>query len=177
MKRFITIVLLTFFISLLVGCQQNGAIVEDIADVEIQQSEIDNQQEQINAEEQNDVIEEQGGMSTVPEAEQQAEAEQELDYYPVKIVVLNFTGVDIGMFSIIDPSTKEQLQISGLEKDCAITMDINWPNEETMLDWALYNKLGELCVEGSSDLTGMTESATLTFSGDNNVDDINIDIK
>ena len=93
---------------------------------------------------------------------------------PVKFVFVNVSGIDIGMLSIIDPSSKEQMNVAPVDNNSSIEVGANWPKEETKIYWALYNKDGELCIEGNSDITGIKESATIVLSGDGNVTDIDV---
>ena len=95
---------------------------------------------------------------------------------PVKFVFVNVSGIDIGMLSIIDPSSKEQMNVAPIDTNSSIEVGANWPKEETKIYWALYNKDGELCIEGNSDITGIKESATIVLSGDGNVTDIDVQV-
>ena len=95
---------------------------------------------------------------------------------PVKFVFVNVSGIDIGMLSIIDPSSKEQMNVAPVYNNSSIEVGANWPKEETKIYWALYNKDGELCIEGNSDITGIKESATIVLSGDGNVTDIDVQV-
>ena len=96
--------------------------------------------------------------------------------FPVDIMFINVSGVDIGMLSIIDPGTHEQMNVAGLEDQTSMNIGANWPKEEAILNWALYNMQGELCIEGSSDLTGITESATIVLGGDGDVTEIDVQV-
>ena len=95
---------------------------------------------------------------------------------PVKFVFVNVSGIDIGMLSIIDPSSKEQVNVAPVDNNSSKEVGANWPKEETKIYWALYNKDGELCIEGNSDITGIKESATIVLSGDGNVTDIDVQV-
>ena len=95
---------------------------------------------------------------------------------PVKFVFVNVSGIDIGMLSIIDPSSKEQMNVAPVDNNSSIEVGANWPKEETKIYWALYNKDGELCIEGNSDITGIKESATIVLSGNGNVTDIDVQV-
>ena len=95
---------------------------------------------------------------------------------PVKFVFVNVSSIDIGMLSIIDPSSKEQMNVAPVDNNSSIEVGANWPKEETKIYWALYNKDGELCIEGNSDITGIKESATIVLSGDGNVTDIDVQV-
>ena len=98
------------------------------------------------------------------------------DGIPVSLTVLNMTDLDIGMFSLIDPKANEAIQIAPIDSQKYINMDINWPNNENEIRWALYNKDGGLCIEGKSDVTGVKESITIAFSGEGNVTDIKVQV-
>lgn len=95
---------------------------------------------------------------------------------PVIINFINISGIKIGMLSIIDPGAHEQLNIAALENDSSMNVEINWPKEEDAISWALYNEKGELCIEGTSDLTGMSEGATIVFGGDGNVTNVDVEV-
>ena len=95
---------------------------------------------------------------------------------PVKFVFVNVSGIDIGMLSIIDPSSKEQMNVAPVDNNSSIEVGANWPKEETKIYWALYNKDGELCIEGNSDIARIKESATIVLSGDGNVTDIDVQV-
>ncbi len=95
---------------------------------------------------------------------------------PVEFVFVNVTGIDIGMLSIIDPSSKEQMNVAPIDNNASISVGANWPKDETIINWALYNKDGELCIEGNSDITGIKESATIVLSGDGNVTNIDVQV-
>ena len=95
---------------------------------------------------------------------------------PVKFVFVNVSGIDIGMLSISDPSSKEQMNVAPVDNNSSIEVGANWPQDETKIYWALYNKDGELCIEGNSDITGIKESATIVLSGDGNVTDIDVQV-
>lgn len=118
------------------------------------------------------------GSMTVYDAPIEVEfAVQEETTISVQLTVINTCGVDIGMFALIDPATKEQLNIASIANQSAITIGANWPKEENMLYWALYNDKGELCIEGSSDITGIKEAATIILNGDGNVTDVQVNVQ
>ncbi|MDY5775958.1 MAG: hypothetical protein SPK14_09050 [Lachnospiraceae bacterium] len=82
------------------------------------------------------------------------------------------SGVDVGMFSVIDPVTGEQANLSSLANKESISIEANWPNSVNKFQWALYNMDGELCIEGSTDIHTAKTSATLVFTGDGAVEDV-----
>lgn len=99
------------------------------------------------------------------------------NYIPIDIIVANRCGVTIGMLSIIEPKTGEQLNLSGIDDGNALSISINWPKQVTKLKWALYNINGELCVESESNIEGVTKSVVIDISGDGDADDINVTIE
>ena len=68
------------------------------------------------------------------------------------------------------------MNVAPVDNNSSIEVGANWPKEETKIYWALYNKDGELCIEGNSDITGIKESATIVLSGDGNVTDIDVQV-
>ncbi len=102
---------------------------------------------------------------------------KDADTMPIDIVIINECGVDVGMLSIIDPNTKEQINVSSVADGIALSIKANWPKDENTLHWALYNKKGELCIEASSDITGITEAAIVTISGDGDVEKVDLNVR
>lgn len=100
-----------------------------------------------------------------------------VDILPIDVVILNKCGVTIGMLSVIDPTTKEQINLSQIEDGKALTVSMNWPRNETKLKWALYNTNGELCVESESNIEGVTKSVLIDISGDGDADNINVTVE
>ena len=45
------------------------------------------------------------------------------------LTAINLTGIDIGMFSVIDPATGEQANIGGLKSNEKYTFECNWPKD------------------------------------------------
>lgn len=175
MKKSIILVITTLLLCGAAGCQ--GQTVQSTeSNIEVETDSIIDETAIVTASvEENEQLTEENLVTDNEVNDENIQEESQIT--PVTVMVINMTNVDIGMFSIIDPASKEQLQISKLDQSSSITIDINWPKDESELDWALYNKNGELCIEGSSDLSGMTESATIVFSGDGNVDTVEVDIK
>ena len=81
------------------------------------------------------------------------------------------------MLSVIDPTTKEQINLSQIEDGKALTVSMNWPRNETKLKWALYNTNGELCVESESNIEGVTKSVLIDISGNGDADNINVTVE
>lgn len=90
------------------------------------------------------------------------------------LTVMNLSNVSIGMFSVIDPATGEQINLDGMEPGESISMECNWPVDTQNFQWALYNLNGELCTDASTDITSAKESAVLVLTGDNNIDDVKV---
>ena len=123
-----------------------------------------------------------------PETESAVEAEEQVivindnsdikqNSMLVNLTLVNVCGADIGMFSMIDPVTDEQLNLTPLKDQESATVEIYWPKDKTEFKWALYDNLGELYMEATSDLTGITKSAIIVLSGDKNVDDIDVNVE
>lgn len=96
---------------------------------------------------------------------------------PIELTLVNVCGVDVGMFSMIDPATKEQINVASIANNESISVGANWPKDEVKFSWALYNKDGELCIEATSDITGITKSATVIISGDGDVEKVDVNVE
>lgn len=88
------------------------------------------------------------------------------------ITATNECGIDIGMFSVIDPISGEQYNISAIADGQSVSMPVEWPVEITDFQWALYNQNGELCVETTTDISQAESGVTLLLTGDGNLDDV-----
>ncbi len=106
------------------------------------------------------------------EAIQQTESTEYADRKSILITATNECGVDIGMFSVIDPISGEQYNISGIEDGQSVSMPVEWPTEITDFQWALYNQNGELCVEATTDISQAENGVTLLLTGDGNLDNV-----
>jgi len=95
----------------------------------------------------------------------------------ITITVLNLSDVNIGMFSAIDPTTKEQLNFNRLDSNTSLSFECNWPSDTDKFQWALYNEAGELCLEAATDVSTATKSATLILKGEGSVDDVDVTIE
>lgn len=92
--------------------------------------------------------------------------------HAITISVLNLSNVQIGMFSVIDPVTKEQINLDNLEPGQSVSMDCNWPSDVSQFQWALYNQNGELCMDASTDISQAEKSVALVLSGEDNIEDV-----
>lgn len=90
----------------------------------------------------------------------------------INITVYNLSNVDIGMFSVIDPITGEQINIDALAPGESLSLESNWPADTKEFQWALYNKAGELCISASTDITEANTEAHIAFTGDGNITDV-----
>ena len=88
------------------------------------------------------------------------------------ITATNECGIDIGMFSVIDPISGEQYNISAIADGQSVSMPVEWPVEITDFQWALYNQNGELCVEATTDISQAESGVTLLLTGDGTLDDV-----
>lgn len=96
---------------------------------------------------------------------------------PITIQVVNMCGVEIGTFSVIDPATGEQINMESIADQEMLSIDTNWPVDTETFQWALYNKNGELCLEGNSNIAGVTSRATLVLTGNDNVENIEVTVE
>lgn len=90
----------------------------------------------------------------------------------ITITVYNLSNVDIGMFSVIDPVTGEQINLDALAPGESLSLESNWPEDTKEFQWALYNTAGELCISASTDITEANTEAHIAFSGDENITDV-----
>ena len=90
------------------------------------------------------------------------------------LTAINLTGIDIGMFSVIDPATGEQANIGGLKSNERYTFECNWPKDTKEFKWALYNMDGELCIEATTDISKAEQAAFLIILGKDSVQDVKV---
>ena len=90
----------------------------------------------------------------------------------ITITVYNFSNVDIGMFSVIDPVTGEQINLDSMAPGESISLESNWPEDTEEFQWALYNKAGELCISAATNISEAESAAHIAFSGDGNITDV-----
>lgn len=145
--------------ALLLGCGKNEAseeateeVVTEVADT---QGESDTKDEQTQA-----------------EAEPTPEVEPQVATRAIHITFTNQCGVDIGMLAVIEPTTGEQASVDPIPAGESVSLDADWPEDESEFHWALYNDDGELYMEGVTDLSVATSKATITFLGEGDVSQI-----
>ena len=106
------------------------------------------------------------------EAVESTESSEFAERKSIIITATNECGIDIGMFSVIDPISGEQYNISAIADGQSVSMPVEWPVEITDFQWALYNQNGELCVEATTDVSQAESGVTLLLTGDGNLDDV-----
>lgn len=113
-----------------------------------------------------------GTAQAAAEAVETTESSEFAERKSIIITATNECGIDIGMFSVIDPISGEQYNISAIENGQSVSMPVEWPVEITDFQWALYNQNGELCVEATTDISQAESGVTLLLTGDGNLDDV-----
>lgn len=112
---------------------------------------------------------------TAQAAAKAVESTESSEYAERKSIIITATnecGIDIGMFSVIDPISGEQYNISAIADGQSVSMPVEWPVEITDFQWALYNQNGELCVEATTDISQAESGVTLLLTGDGTLDDV-----
>ena len=109
---------------------------------------------------------------TSGDSRQTTESSEYAERKSIIITATNECGIDIGMFSVIDPISGEQYNISAIADGQSVSMPVEWPVEITDFQWALYNQNGELCVEATTDISQAESGVTLLLTGDGNLDDV-----
>ena len=113
-----------------------------------------------------------GTAQAAVEAVESTESSEYAERKSIIITATNECGIDIGMFSVIDPISGEQYNISAIADGQYVFMPVEWPVEITDFQWALYNQNGELCVEAITDISQAESGVTLLLTGDGNLDDV-----
>ena len=113
-----------------------------------------------------------GTAQAAVEAVESTESSEFAERKSIIITATNECGIDIGMFSVIDPISGEQYNISAIADGQSVSMPVEWPGEITDFQWALYNQNGELCVEATTDISQAESGVTLLLTGDGNLDDV-----
>lgn len=113
-----------------------------------------------------------GTAQAATEAVESTESSEYAERKSIIITATNECGIDIGMFSVIDPISGEQYNISAIADGQSVSMPVEWPVEITDFQWALYNQNGELCVEATTDISQAESGVTLLLTGDGTLDDV-----
>ena len=90
----------------------------------------------------------------------------------ITFTISNLCGVDIGMISILDPYTGEQMDVGMLRNGLSMVITIQWPLDNTTFDFAVYNINGDLVSTSEVDITGVKESVSIVLSGDGNLESV-----
>lgn len=115
--------------------------------------------------------------ATIEDTKAEENTDTEVKTRSLTISVLNFTNIDIGMFSVIDPVTNEQINTDGMQPGESISLECNWPEDTESFQWALYNTSGELCIDASTNIKDATKAVALAITGDTNVDNVEVAIE
>ena len=150
---------------LLSGCSSNQAASSSKPDTDTKTEQTANAEEDTAANTEADTID-----NTETAAEEKTE--EAVETKTITISVLNLSNVQIGMFSVIDPATGEQINLDSLEPGQSVSLDCNWPSDVSQFQWALYNMDGELCIESSTDISEAKKSVALVLSGEDNIEDV-----
>lgn len=100
-----------------------------------------------------------GGFETVAE-----------NTYKLKIHIKNVCGIDFGMFSMIDPATGEQLDLTSVSTNEILTLTADWPIGATVMQWSLYDTDGNLLIGEDTDISKASSEVFLTFEGDGKIE-------
>lgn len=177
LKKLFSLFLLTTLLgsTLLTGCQSSdtpaGTAAADASDAVTQDAKnTEDEQEAADAPDADNAASEDA-------AAQAADTSEATETKSITITVLNFTNISIGMFSVIDPVTSEQVNVDGMEPGESISLECNWPVDTPAFQWALYNQAGELCIDASTDITDANKAVALAITGDQNVDNVEVSVE
>lgn len=92
----------------------------------------------------------------------------------ITITVFNASDISVGMFSVMDPATGEQINLDSMESGDIISLECNWPADTDKFHWALYNEAGELCIEASTDISNVSSAVALKLSGEGTIDNVEV---
>ena len=90
----------------------------------------------------------------------------------ITIAVYNSSDINVGMFSVIDPVTNEQINLDSLESGSKVSMECNWPIDTSEFHWALYNESGELCIDSSTDISNVQKAVAIILSGKDTIENV-----
>ena len=107
-----------------------------------------------------------------PDSESSAIESTSEDTRALTLSVVNMCGIEVGMVAVIDPVTGEQVNLDSLSDQESISMEADWPSSVNEFQWALYNTDGELCVEGTTDISSAQTTVTLLLTGDGDLEKV-----
>lgn len=109
---------------------------------------------------------------TSPDSDTSAIESTSEDTRALTLSVVNMCGIEVGMVAVIDPVTGEQVNLDSLSDQESISMEADWPSSVNEFQWALYNTDGELCVEGTTDISSAQATVTLLLTGDGDLEKV-----
>lgn len=109
---------------------------------------------------------------TSPDSDTSAIESTSEDTRVLTLSVVNMCGIEVGMVAVIDPVTGEQVNLDSLSDQESISMEADWPSSVNEFQWALYNTGGELCVEGTTDISSAQTTVTLLLTGDGDLEKV-----
>lgn len=109
---------------------------------------------------------------TSPDSDTSAIESTSEDTRTLTLSVVNMCGIEVGMVAVIDPVTGEQVNLDSLSDQESISMEADWPSSVNEFQWALYNTDGELCVEGTTDISSAQTTVTLLLTGDGDLEKV-----
>ena len=98
----------------------------------------------------------------------------EVETKPITITVINLSKADVGMFSVFDPLLNQQIDVNEIASDGTLSFSCNWPIDVKNLQWAIYDKEGDLLLESTTDITECEEKISILLSGENTIDDVDV---
>ena len=107
-----------------------------------------------------------------PDSDSSAIESTSEDTRALTLSVVNMCGIEVGMVAVIDPVTGEQVNLDSLSDQESISMEADWPSSVNEFQWALYNTDGELCVEGTTDISSAQTAVTLLLTGDGDLEKV-----
>ena len=107
-----------------------------------------------------------------PDSDSSAIESTSEDTRALTLSVVNMCGIEVGMVAVIDPVTGEQVNLDSLSDQESISMEAAWPSSVNEFQWALYNTDGELCVEGTTDISSAQATVTLLLTGDGDLEKV-----
>ena len=107
-----------------------------------------------------------------PDSDSSAIESTSEDTRALTLSVVNMCGIEVGMVAVIDPVTGEQVNMDSLSDQESISMEADWPSSVNEFQWALYNTDGELCVEGTTDISSAQTTGTLLLTGDGDLEKV-----
>lgn len=166
---------------LLVGCQQNQSgqnVSEATSESTSQSSTV---AESIEAPANTEIsssasesVMSSGAETAISSASESTTNQETTQTKSITISVLNLSDVNIGMFSVLDPVTGEQLNLDSMEPGSSVSLECNWPSDIQEFHWALYNENGELCIDASTDVSEVNTAIALVLTGEGTIDDVNV---